>query len=147
MITKVFETHLNVADLERSMAFYEQLPGAQLEMVEETRRIAFFFLGGWNHSMLGLWEKPKEQVWRQHTAFEIPMDRMDEAIQQLHARGIETKDFYENPSNEPFVFAWMPAAAIYFDDPDGHLLEYIAIMDAPPRPELGIASMADWRKR
>ena len=145
MITKVFETHLNVANLERSMAFYDQLPGAQLEMVEESRRIAFYFLGGWNHSMLGLWEKPADQIHVQHTAFEVPVDRMDDAIADLHTRGIPTKDFFEQPSDVPFVFAWMPAYAIYFDDPDGHLLEYIAILDEPPRPELGIASLELWR--
>jgi lactoylglutathione lyase len=42
------------------------------------------------------------------------------------------------------VIGWMPAAAVYFDDPDGHSLEYLAMLDAAPRPELGIAPWAEW---
>jgi hypothetical protein len=26
------------------------------------------------------------------------------------------------------VFLWMPAASIYFNDPNGHSLEYIAVL-------------------
>jgi lactoylglutathione lyase len=38
----------------------------------------------------------------------------------------------------------MPAAAVYFRDPDGHLLEYLAMLDAPPRPDDGIVSWSRW---
>jgi len=44
------------------------------------------------------------------------------------------------------VFAWMPAVAIYFEDPDGHELEFIAVLDGEPRPELGVISYHDWEK-
>jgi hypothetical protein len=37
--------------------------------------------------------------------------------------------------DEPVVFPWMPAASVYFDDPDGHSLEYIALLPHPARPE------------
>jgi hypothetical protein len=30
-----------------------------------------------------------------------------------------------------------PAASVFFDDPDGNLLEYIFVLPNPPRPELG----------
>jgi lactoylglutathione lyase len=29
---------------------------------------------------------------------------------------------------EPSVIGWMPAAAVYFRDPDGHLLEYLPML-------------------
>ena len=32
----------------------------------------------------------------------------------------------------------MAAASIFFDDPDGNLLEYIARLDDEPQPELGL---------
>jgi lactoylglutathione lyase len=32
----------------------------------------------------------------------------------------------------------MPAAAVYFRDPDGHQLEYLAMLDEEPRPDRGI---------
>jgi lactoylglutathione lyase len=43
------------------------------------------------------------------------------------------------------VFAWMPAASVFFDDPDGNLLEYIAMLDGRPRPELGLLSWSEWQ--
>jgi hypothetical protein len=42
------------------------------------------------------------------------------------------------------VFAWMPAIAIYFRDPDNHELELISMLPQKPRPELGIISYEDW---
>jgi len=39
----------------------------------------------------------------------------------------------------------MPAAAVYFRDPDGHLLEYLAMLDAEPRQDLGIRSWSQWQ--
>ena len=38
----------------------------------------------------------------------------------------------------------MPAAAVYFRDPDGHLLEYLAMLDGPPDPERGITTWSEW---
>jgi lactoylglutathione lyase len=46
----------------------------------------------------------------------------------------------------PMVFAWMPALAIYFKDPDGHELEFLAILEGESQAELGIVSYADWLK-
>jgi lactoylglutathione lyase len=39
----------------------------------------------------------------------------------------------------------MPAAAIYFGDPDGHLMEYLTMLDDKERrPDLGIVSWSEW---
>jgi len=38
----------------------------------------------------------------------------------------------------------MPAASIYFNDPDGHLLEFIAILPGKARPQLGVVSLDEW---
>ena len=60
------------------------------------------------------------------------------APQQLRAQGIQPLSFFGEPTDEPSVIGWMPAAAIYFRDPDGHMLEYLAMLEGSPRPELGI---------
>lgn len=146
MIKGLFETHLNVRDLERSMAFYGALPNFQLGMFEPGRRIAFYFIGGWNHTMLGLWEKPEAEVSPQHLAFEIALESMAPAIEDLKERGIAPLDFFQQPSEELTVFAWMPAAGIYFHDPDGHLLEYIARLEGEPQPERGLLTLTQWRE-
>ena len=41
----------------------------------------------------------------------------------------------------------MPAAAVYFRDPDGHLLEYIAMLDAQPTPDDGVLTWREWTLR
>ena len=45
----------------------------------------------------------------------------------------------------PIVFPWMPAASVFFDDPDGNVLEYIAMLPDPPRPEPGPVSWSEWQ--
>jgi hypothetical protein len=38
----------------------------------------------------------------------------------------------------------MPAASVYFKDPDGHLLEYIARLPGAPQPERGVVPWNEW---
>ena len=38
----------------------------------------------------------------------------------------------------------MPAAAVYFEDPDGHLLEYLAMLEAEPQRDAGILPYSKW---
>jgi lactoylglutathione lyase len=52
--------------------------------------------------------------------------------------------FFAEEADEPSVIGWMPAAAVYFLDPDGHMVEYLAMLDDAPRPEAGIATWSDW---
>ena len=42
------------------------------------------------------------------------------------------------------MIGWMPSAAVYFRDPDGHLLEYVAMLEEPPHPELGVVAWSVW---
>ena len=42
------------------------------------------------------------------------------------------------------VFARMPAIAIYFNDPDGHILEFIAILPGKPSSGLGVITYEEW---
>ena len=36
------------------------------------------------------------------------------------------------------------AASIFFRDPDGHLIEYLAMLDEEPKPHLGIIPWNKW---
>jgi hypothetical protein len=80
-ITGLFETHLQVANLEISMEFYERILGLELAMKEQARRVAFYWVGEWGKTVLGLWEKtpwasasnPRDQIITQHFAFEIEL--------------------------------------------------------------------------
>jgi hypothetical protein len=47
-------------------------------------------------------------------------------------------------TTEPSVSGWMPAATVYFRDPDGHQLEYLAMLDEESHPERGILPWSQW---
>jgi lactoylglutathione lyase len=144
MIRRIFETHIYVRDLERSMAFYENVLGLQLGTLDSTRRIAFYWVGGPNISMLGLWEKSSGQFEARHYAFEIDAAEMGRAMKLLADNELGAYNFLNDGTADPMVFAWMPALAIYFPDPDGNELEFIAPLPGAPRPELGVVSLEDW---
>jgi lactoylglutathione lyase len=40
----------------------------------------------------------------------------------------------------------MPAASLYFRDPDGNMLEVLSMLPGPPQPELGIVSWSCWNQ-
>jgi hypothetical protein len=43
--------------------------------------------------------------------------------------GVIPLDFEGRPTEEPVVLAWMPAVSLYFHDPDGNLLEFLAMLE------------------
>jgi hypothetical protein len=40
----------------------------------------------------------------------------------------------------------MPAASLYFRDPDGNLLELLSMLPDSPQPELGIVAWSRWNQ-
>lgn len=144
MILGVFEAHLPVLDLERSIAFYTGPLGLTLGTIDQVRRIAFCFAGGWSHTMVGLWERDPGAIHPQHIAFEIAVEDLRRAIELLKSHDITPLDFHGDPRDEPTVLAWMPAASVYFKDPDGHLLEFLARLPGAPQPERGVVPWSEW---
>jgi lactoylglutathione lyase len=144
-IRGLFETHLNVADLERSISFYRDVLQLPLAHVVPDRRVAFFWIGSPGQSMLGLWESNSTpQKLTLHTAFEASIEEVLRSADALRAAGVEPLDFAGQPTTEPVVLAWMPALSIYFHDPDGNLLEFLAMLPEPPRPDLGVVPWSQW---
>jgi lactoylglutathione lyase len=144
-VNRLFETHLIVADLDASVAFYRDRVGLELAHVVPARRAAFFWIGPRGLSMLGLWESGAgPQRTTAHIAFAAAADDVIAAPAKLQGAGIAALDFNGQPTNEPVVLAWMPAVAVYFHDLDGHLLEYIAMLDGEPRPDDGIVAWRAW---
>lgn len=147
LIRGLFETHLNVASLERSMRFYGETLGLELGTHEAARKLAIYWIGGRGTGFLGLWEKPKSEIQVQHFAFAVPLADLDRAIVSIKAKGIAVRNFFGQATDTPTVFGWMPAASIYFHDPDGHVLEFLAMLPGPPRPEIGIVPLDEWNRR
>jgi lactoylglutathione lyase len=145
----LFETHLTVSDLQRSIAFYRDIVGLELALEVSERNAAFFWVGdnASRRSMLGLWSVGTGPIGLNlHVAFEVAVinDLLD-APKLLKNQGIMPLSFFGKESLEPSVIGWMPAAAIYFRDPDGHLIEYLTMLDDKKRrADLGIVSWSEW---
>ncbi|MDX1351253.1 MAG: VOC family protein [Putridiphycobacter sp.] len=145
MIKGIFETHLYVSDLDRAIDYYIQILDLELAHIERDRSAAFFWINKPKYAMLGLWEKPKSEVIPSHFAFETSSDFvLNEAADFLKSKGLKGYNFFNDGTDKPTVFAWIPAISLYFKDPDGHTLEFIGILEGPGQPELGIISYEDW---
>lgn len=145
MIKGLFETHITVENLEKSIDFYTNVLGLERCTTMDSRRLAFFWIGKPKEYMLGLWKKPKKEIQMQHFAFKCDAEWvLKESINHLKERNLPFRNFLNDGSERPMVFAWMPAISIYFSDPDGHSLEFIGILEGTPRPEKGIISYDEW---
>ena len=144
-VRRLFETHLTVTDLQRSVAFYRDVVGLPVALEVPERGAVFHWIGGVGEAMLGLWSIGSAPMNMQlHIAFDMALTDVLAAPERLRAHGIQPLSFFGEPTSEPSLIGWMPAAAIYFRDPDGHMLEYLAMLEGSPKPELGIVP---WSQR
>lgn len=147
-IRGLFESHLTVSDLHRAVRFYRDVLNLPLARIIPQPRVAFFWVGAPGQAMLGLWETGHgPQRMSLHIAFEASLDDVLTAPAVLEKAGITPLDFDCKPTSEPVVLGWMPAAAVYFRDPDGNLLEFLAMLPQEPRPELGVVPWSVWLPR
>jgi lactoylglutathione lyase len=145
MIKGLYETHLFVENLERSVDFYSNILGLEKCYFDKERKAVFFWIGKPKEAMLGLWEKPKAEIEKRHFAFRCDKeDILEKSILFLKSRNLQPYNFLKDGTEKPMVFAWMPAIAIYFNDPDGHYLEFISILEGEGKPELGVISYEEW---
>ena len=144
-VRSLFEAHLPVADVARAVAFYRDALGLETAYDDADRGVAFMWAGSPGGAMLGLWSLGTAPMgMRLHVAFAADLGDVLRAPHALAAVGVTPLSFFREAAQEPSVIGWMPAAAVYFRDPDGHMLEYVAILDEPARPDAGIVTWSDW---
>jgi lactoylglutathione lyase len=144
-IRGLFETHLTVSNLQCSIDFYRYVVGLELALEVSERNAAFFWIGDSKRSMLGLWSFGTAPLGLTlHVAFEVTIDDLLDAPMLLKAQGITPISLFGLETTKPSVIGWMPAASLYFRDLDGHLIEYLTMLEKKPRLELGIISWSEW---
>jgi catechol 2,3-dioxygenase-like lactoylglutathione lyase family enzyme len=73
-VSGLYESHLTVSDLDKSIEFYRDVVGLELAHTVPKRH-AFFWIGGRERSMLGLWSIHSSPVrLRLHIAFTATLD-------------------------------------------------------------------------
>lgn len=144
----LYETHLTVSNLHRSIDFYRDVVGLELAHTIPERNVAFFWIAGRETSMLGLWSIHSSPLRsRLQIAFQTSLEQLLEASEYLRSKTIIPRDGAGSEIEEPIVFPWMPAASVYFDDPDGHSLEYIALLPDQPRTDIpGTLTLSEWKQ-
>jgi lactoylglutathione lyase len=143
----LFETHLTTSDLDRSVQFYRDVIGLRFAHLSPTRSAVFFWVGSGHQAMLGIWAGGAgPQQLRLHTAFRVSVADVLSAPVALQAAGVTPLDFDGARTTEPVVLAWMPAVSVFFRDPDGHLLEYIAMLPDEPQPQRGVVPWSAWMR-
>ena len=144
IITGLFETHLKVRDLKRAMDFYENVIGLELGIHQPERNLAIYWIGQRGQAMLGLWEVLEHEWFQQHFAFTTTLEQMHTIRETLEQYGLKWQNFLSDDSGSLHVFGWMPAVSVYFQDPDGHSLELLAMLPDEAQPELGVVTWEQW---
>src|SRR6267142_6809252 len=144
-IADLFEAHLTVNDLDRAVAFYRDQLALPLAQIFHERKVAFFWIGAPGKALLGLWEAETMPInVSLHVAFQVAFSDLHDAPARLQKAGIQPRDLAGLPTEEPVVLAWMPAASVYFRDPDNNLLEFITMLPDSAEPDLGVLPWSDW---
>ncbi len=145
-IQGLWETHITVADLDRSIGFYRDVVGLTLAHIVPERHVAFFWIGQPRQAMLGLWSiHTSPMAMKLHYAFQVTIDDVKASVSALKRAGIESLSGTGLPIDEPEVIPWIPAASVYFKDPDGHSLEFIAMLPEAAQKRMQRVMLSEWR--
>src|SRR5437588_8208494 len=106
-IRDLFESHLTVSNLERSMAFYGSVLGLEVAHFDAELKAAFYWIGERGDSMIGLWEAGAAPLrMNLHLAFRADLADVLDAPRHLRDAGIQALDFSGNQTEEAVVLAW-----------------------------------------
>lgn len=127
----IAEVGLRVKDLARMVAFYQETLG--LEIVRAYPKHVFLKAGeldsplgrGGHPQLLVLFDRDVhleiDSTTLDHLAFEISLDEYESERARLQGLGLELVE--RTWSGE---YAWLRARSLFFDDPEGNRIEFIA---------------------
>ncbi len=150
MIKGLYEAHLPVSDMKQSIDFYQKLG---LELAYESKRVSFVWIEK-GKSWLGLWEADEVNLTYhasiRHIAFQVEAEDIIKAKDWLNERGVKVREaFGFSPERQPIVLPNHPQAhaCLYFDDPDGNSLEFIAPLRLDHEEEFKMMTLEEWVER
>ena len=101
-VRRLFETHLTVSDLPRSISFYRNVVGLELAFEPSERNVAFLWIGESGKSMLGLWSLGTAPLGLTlHLAFDVALKELLDAPKRLKTKGIKPLSFSGVETTEP----------------------------------------------
>jgi lactoylglutathione lyase len=116
-IKGLYEIAIRVKDLARAESFYRDVLGLEEGFRDERRNWLFLRAGG-DAGMVVL-QEDKGDWPTQHFAFSVSEADIGSAAALLKQKGVSV--------SEPVYHKWMNSVSVYFDDPDGHELELLAL--------------------
>ncbi|MFD2680313.1 VOC family protein [Bacillus seohaeanensis] len=150
MIKGLYEAHLPVSNISKSIAFYRSLG---LELAHQGEAVTFFWIEK-GKSWLGLWETEKVETpyhpSLRHIAFHVDLNDLTAAKEWLEKRGINVREAFNfAPEQQPIVLPNNPQshAALYFNDPDGNSLEFIAPLKIDEEIDFKMMELTEWNKK
>ncbi|MEH7383714.1 VOC family protein [Bacillus sp. JJ1533] len=150
MIKGIYEAHLPVSNISKSIEFYSNLG---LELAHKGEPVTFFWIEK-GKSWLGLWETDKVETpyhpSLRHIAFYVELNDLMEAREWLEKRGVSVrKAFGFEPEQQPIVLPNNPQShvALYFNDPDGNSLEFITPLKLDEEIDFNMMEFRDWSNR
>lgn len=148
MIKGLYEAHLPVSNLNRSIEFYKGLGLEFDHQVEDN--LAFLWIEK-DKSWLGLWNTEKVEVEYhpslRHIAFEVSIEDLKQSVEWLNNKGYKPRKAFGFEPKEAFVMpnSDFAHAKIHFNDPDGNSLEFICKLENPQKIEERMY-LSDWEK-
>src|ERR1700761_3289734 len=101
-IRGLFEAHLTVSDLDRSIDFYRDVLGLPLAHRIPARNVAFFWVPTSDQAMLGLWSIGTSPLrMRLHIAFDVALPQVFESVAALRRAGITPRSGRGGPIEGP----------------------------------------------
>jgi catechol 2,3-dioxygenase-like lactoylglutathione lyase family enzyme len=116
-IKGLYEIAIRVKDLARAEAFYTDILGLKEGLRDDRRNWLFLYVAG--AAGMVVLQEDKGEWPTQHFAFTVSEPDIKHAAEMLKAKGVSV--------SEPVYHEWMKSVSVYFDDPDGHALELLAL--------------------
>jgi lactoylglutathione lyase len=116
LIRGLYEVAIPVRQLQKAETFYRDVLGLEVGLRDEQRKWLFLRAGG-AAGIIVLQEHAAEFP-RYHFAFAVSESDLQEAEAVLRKCGV--------PARGPIFHNWMPGTSLYFEDVDGHELEFFA---------------------